>query len=90
MRNSNFALRILTIFFGVLLSFISVSASTPPEKKTGTTVSGVIKEVDKSSTAPLEFAVIAFPDYGISVASKEDGSYILRNVPLAKFPLMRL
>ncbi|MBD5380284.1 MAG: TonB-dependent receptor [Bacteroides sp.] len=84
MRNSNFALRILTIFFGVLLSFISVSASTPPEKKTGTTVSGVIKEVDKSSTAPLEFAVIAFPDYGISVASKEDGSYILRNVPLGK------
>ena len=83
MRNGNFALRALVMLLGVLLSFPAIALS-PSENKTGTTVKGVISEVDKSKEVPLEYAVIVFPDYGLSATTKEDGSFVLRNVPLGK------
>ncbi len=83
MRNSNFVLKALVMLLCAVLS-LPVIAASAPEKKSTTTVKGIVSEVDKKDVYPLEYAVIVFPDYGISAATKEDGSYILHNVPLGK------
>ncbi|MDE7471461.1 MAG: TonB-dependent receptor [Paramuribaculum sp.] len=87
MRNGNFTLTAFIMLISVILSLPAIAAS-PSEKKNGTTVTGIISEVDKTKEYPLEYAVIAFPDYGLSAATKEDGSYTLRNVPLGKTRVM--
>lgn len=78
MRNSNCA-KVIIFVLCVLLS-LPVCAQQASGKG-GVTVRGIVSEVDKNDVYPLEYALIVFPDYGISVTSKEDGSYEIKNVP---------
>ncbi|MDN4753223.1 TonB-dependent receptor plug domain-containing protein [Porphyromonadaceae bacterium W3.11] len=47
-------------------------------------VYGTIYELDGNDLLPLGFAAVSFPDYAIGTTTKNDGSYLLKNVPVGK------
>jgi len=72
---------ILAILFVVISSQLSASA-----QKSGTVnISGTIYEYTQGNDSiPLEYALVALPDYAMAVTTDADGKYVFNNVPKGK------
>lgn len=82
-RLSSIALPVMLafMFLGALTSSVKVMA----QKSATYSISGKVWETTQSGdSVPIEFALVAIPDYGISSTTGIDGTYTLKNVPRGK------
>lgn len=67
-----------------LFSLPAFASSVPDRSHSAVKVDGKVWEMENNVKTPLGFAVVYFPDYGLSATTKEDGSFTLKNVPKGK------
>lgn len=89
-KQMNFLIQSNTIkIFSAILLFLSSSICSYSQESIGNfEIRGVVYgEVDKNNREKLEFAAVSIPEYMMGTHTDEDGSFVLRNVPLGRVKL---
>lgn len=76
--------KLLSLLIAIAFSVLTVTAQHQHAHHNTVKLSGTIFERDNSDSIPLEYAVIALPDYGMSTASRIGGYYEFSGVPKGK------
>ena len=76
--------KLFSLLIVIAFSVLTVTAQHQHAHHNTVKLSGTIFERENSDSIPLEYAVIALPDYGMSTASRIGGYYELSGVPKGK------
>ena len=80
-KKNSFSSAVL-LFLMMLLGGLSVPQGASAQNKIR--ISGTVYELDGNKRAPLDFATVSFPDFGIGTTTNNGGRYSLDNVPSGK------
>ncbi len=76
--------KLFSLLIAIAFSVLTVTAQHQHAHHNTVKLSGTIFERENSDSVPLEYAVIALPDYGMSTASRIGGYYEFSGVPKGK------
>lgn len=68
----------------VLAIVVSSSLSASAQQSSTFSISGTVYEYSQNDSVPVEFALVAIPDFGIAATTDLDGNYVLKGVPRGK------
>lgn len=68
----------------VLAIVVSSSLGASAQQSNTFSISGTVYEYLQNDSVPVEFALVAIPDFGIAATTDLDGNYVLKGVPRGK------